>query len=172
MLNRGILFQARETRLILLNLLAELLVEALTARSHDSVLTDHPSVESALELGAQGELAHGVGLFIGEDDALRGEGLVLHAIEASGDVADLGVGRIGRLDGGSERGSHAVGAEANRVAVLGRVSCWLILLLILLATAGLRVGVRRGPGKRFGHVERWVRVQVVLKCEEVEGLRQ
>lgn len=103
--------------MILLNLLAELLVEALTARSHDSVLTDHPSVESALELGAQGELAHGVGLFIGEDDALRGEGLVLHAIEASGDVANLGVGRIGRLDGGSERGSHAVGAEANRVAV-------------------------------------------------------
>jgi hypothetical protein len=35
----------------------------------------------------------------------------------------------------------------------------LILLLILLATAGLGVGVRRGPGKRFGHVEGWAGVK-------------
>lgn len=103
-------------------LFAELLVEALATRSHDSILAAHSPVESALKLSTEGELAHGVCLLIGEDDALRRKSLVLHTIEAGSDVADLGVGRVGGSDGGSQRGSHAVGAEADRVAVLGGVS--------------------------------------------------
>lgn len=98
-------------------LFAELLVEALATRSHDSVLAAHSSVESALELSTEGELAHGVRLLVGEGDALGGESLVLHAVEAGSDVADLGVSRVGCADGGRQRRSHAVGAEADRVAV-------------------------------------------------------
>lgn len=98
-------------------LFAELLVEALATRSHDSVLAAHSSVESALELSTEGELAHGVCLLVGEGDALGGESLVLHAVEAGSDVADLGVSRVGCSDGGRQRRSHAVGAEADGVAV-------------------------------------------------------
>jgi hypothetical protein len=103
-------------------LFAELFVEALATRSHNSVLAAHSPVESALKLGTEGELAHGVCLLVGKDDALGRKSLVLHAIEAGSDVADLGVGRVGGSDGGSQRGSHAVGTEADRVAVLGGVS--------------------------------------------------
>jgi hypothetical protein len=98
-------------------LFAELLVEALATRSHDSILAAHSPVESALKLSTEGELAHGVCLLIGEDDALRRKSLVLHTIEAGSDIADLGVGRVGGSDGGSQWRSHAVSAEANRVAV-------------------------------------------------------
>lgn len=83
-------------------LLAELLVEALAARSHDSVLATHSPVESTLKLCAEGELAHGVCLLVGEDDALGREGLILHAVEAGSDIADLGVGRVGGSDGGRQ----------------------------------------------------------------------
>jgi hypothetical protein len=88
-------------RLVLL-LLVELLVEALAARSHDSVLATHSPVESTLKLCAEGELAHGVCLLVCEDDALGRKGLVLHAVETGSDVANLGVGRVGGSDGGSQ----------------------------------------------------------------------
>jgi hypothetical protein len=83
-------------------LLAELLVEALATRSHDSILAAHSPVESTLKLCAKGKLAHGVCLLVGEDDALGREGLVLHAVEAGSDVADLGVSRVGGSDSGRQ----------------------------------------------------------------------
>ena len=86
------------------------------ALPHDGVLARHPPVEGALELGAQGELAEVGRLLLVQDDALLAQGLVLHAVEALLDVADLGRGAVGRADGGR----HAVGAVADRGASLFR----------------------------------------------------
>lgn len=90
-------------------------------RSHDSVLAGHTAIKGALELGAEGKGVQVGGLIFGKDDALLGEGLVLHAGKTMLNVVDLGVGRVGGLDCASDRwGSHAVGAEAGRGA-RGRV---------------------------------------------------
>lgn len=106
----------------LLGLLADGLLDRrsrLPPRSHDGVLAAHATVEGALQLCAEGELAHALVLFLGQDDALRGEGLVLHAIKAGGDFADFGVlGVVGLDRHGYGRGSHAVGAVAEGSAVL------------------------------------------------------
>lgn len=126
----------------LFRLFAHFLIHALPTGSHNSILTRHPSVQSTFKLGAESELAHGVGLFVTEKNTLRGEGLVLHTIEASSDVANLGMGRVGGLDSRSERRSHAVGAETNRVSVLLSVS---LLLVGLRLTVGLGMSVRGGP---------------------------
>lgn len=87
---------------------------ALAARPHYGVLGGHTAFEGALDLGAEGELAHVLGLLLGEGDALGGESLVLHTLEALGDVADLVLGGVGGTDGGG----NAVGAVAHRSARL------------------------------------------------------
>lgn len=106
----------------LLGLLADSLLDRrsrLPPGAHDGVLAAHATVEGALQLCAEGELAHALVLFLGQDDALGGEGLVLHAIKAGGDFADFGVlGVVGLDRHGHGRGSHAVGAVAEGSAVL------------------------------------------------------
>jgi hypothetical protein len=97
----------------LLNLLAELLLGA-----EDGVLGGHAAVEGALQLGTEGQLAHVVGLFLAEHDTLRSQGLVLHALEARSNLANLCRGGVRRLDSRCERGRNAVGAVADRSAVL------------------------------------------------------
>lgn len=91
----------------------------LPPRSHNSILAAHATVESALQLCAEGELAHALVLLLGQGDALRREGLVLHAIKAGGDLADFGVLRVVGLHRHGHRwGGHAVGAVAEGSAVL------------------------------------------------------
>src|SRR5690348_9738703 len=101
-------------------LFVQLLAEDLCSWPHLGILATHSSLQGALELGAEGQLAHGVGLFLAEKNALGGEGLVLHSLEAGGDVADLGVGGVRGLDGRSKGGRHAVGTEADRGSGLER----------------------------------------------------
>lgn len=88
------------------------------ALPHDGVLTRHPPVEGAVELGTEGQLGHVGPLLLAQDDTLLGQSLVLHALEALLDVGDLGRGRVGGLDGGGARWRHAVCAHANRCAGL------------------------------------------------------
>ena len=78
-------------------------------REWDGVLTAHPPVQRPLELGSQRELAEVGRLLLVEYDALFVEGLVLHAVEALLDVADLGRGAVCGVD----RGRHAVGAVTD-----------------------------------------------------------
>ncbi len=63
----------------------------LGTRAHDGILGAHAAVKGTLEFGAKGELAHIVRLFLVEGDTLGGEGLVLHAVEAESNVAELGL---------------------------------------------------------------------------------
>lgn len=50
-------------------------------RAHDGILTTHAAVESSLKLGAEGQLAHVVCLFVAEHHTLGREGFILHAVE-------------------------------------------------------------------------------------------
>lgn len=58
---------------------------------HDGILRAHSAVERALEFGTKCELAKVIRLFLVEDDALHSQGLILHAIESGGDVAEFGL---------------------------------------------------------------------------------
>lgn len=104
----------------LLNLLAQLFLLAnrdvdgdiFATRTHDGVLTTHAAVQSALEFGPEGQLAHVVGLFVAKHDALGRKSPVLHPVEIKSNIPDLGLGRVISSDSGSEGWCHAVGAEA------------------------------------------------------------
>lgn len=95
-----------------------LLAGGLDAWTHDGILARHSAAESAVELRTEGELAKVVRLFFVEGDALGREGLVLHAVEAGGNVANLGMGRVGGLKGWRHGGRDTVGAESDRRACL------------------------------------------------------
>ena len=57
-------------------------------------------------------------LLLAKDYALGGKGLVLHSVEAAGNLADLSMRRVVCLDGGCVGWSDAVCAKADRGAVL------------------------------------------------------
>lgn len=86
---------------------------------HDGILAGHAAVESAVELGAEGELAELVRLLFGQGHALLRERLVLHSRQPGFDVADLRLRAVRRPNRRRLRWRHAVRAIADR----GPIGC-------------------------------------------------
>lgn len=96
--------------------------------AHDGILARHPPPERALDLGSQGQFVQVVRLLICGHKALHRQGLVLQAIQAIREGANIGqsgvaAGQAGvGTFGGSERGATADGGKALGVAVLGEAN--------------------------------------------------
>lgn len=92
--------------------------------AHDCVLAGHPSSESALHLGTEGQLVQVVGLLCGGHEALCLKGFVLEALQAIAEVVDIGDSGVAagqtanRAFGGSQRRASADGGESLGVSVL------------------------------------------------------
>lgn len=96
-------------------LIQSLVDTALASWAHNGILAAHSAVESAVQLGTEGELLHRIRLLLAQNDALGGESLVLHAIKAGRNIADfVGSGVVGFDGGGQGRGSGTVCAEPQR----------------------------------------------------------
>lgn len=89
-------------------------------------MASHPSSQSALDLGAEGQLIQVVGFLGGRHETLGLEGLVLKALQAVAKVVDVGDSGIAagqtpdRALGGGERWASADGGESLGVSVLRR----------------------------------------------------
>lgn len=91
---------------------------------HDGILAGHPSPEGTLNLCAEGQFIHVVGLFGGRDKALFLEGLVFQALQAIPKMMDVGQSGVSARQGGDStvrvgdgRGA-ANGRESLGIAVL------------------------------------------------------